>query len=357
MRRVGVSIAIGGAATVVALLAPGAALSADEPDVAPNWLSKPSLEDLVSVWPAASLQSGKGGRVQMSCTVNLLGRLMDCSVVEETPAGAGFGAAALAMAPQFLMKPAMKDGKPVLSQVRIPIRFPDMGAPVGSSIPGAGMQALPTVRVLSVGRWERAPSVADVVSAYPPKAAAEKLGGLAALDCAFTRTGELTDCAIAREEPPGRGFGSAARVLARKFTGPTVDGAGKSVTGARTQLPFTFAPSLLEGASPLLSRPKWTATPTAADLAGLLPDAAAKAGKLTARVVLGCVVGEGGSLDACQVESEDPAGLGYGEATLRLAKAFKVTTWSADGMPAIGAKVRAPMRYDFSEQVSAAAKD
>jgi TonB family protein len=339
-----------------ATLAIPSAVSAQavEPDTHVQWLKRPTIETLMGVWPTAALKSGKGGYALISCTVNVLGRPVDCSVVEETPASAGFGAAALAMTPQLLFKPATKDGKPVPeSGVRIPVRFPSMDAPTGSRIPGPDPNASIPVRVVSVPQWELAPTVADVAAAYPAKAAAAKLGGSVALQCSLTRTGGLTQCATLREEPFNQGFGSAAKRLARKFVSPSVDATGKSLAGAMVQLPVTFAPNVLEG-SPFVTRPKWVSMPTAGDLDGILPEAAAKAGKVKARVVLACTVAQGGVLEACAVETEEPAGVGYGEATLRLARAFRLTTWSPDGVPTVGARIRAPISYDFSDTVAAA---
>jgi protein TonB len=53
-----------------------------------------------------------------------VGSLDHCIVVEETPAGLGFGEAALKLAPEFRMRRATIDGVPEQKPVvRIPIRF------------------------------------------------------------------------------------------------------------------------------------------------------------------------------------------------------------------------------------------
>jgi protein TonB len=52
------------------------------------------------------------------------GSLESCSVLDESPAGFGFGAAAVKMARWFQMRPKTLDGKPVAGgDVVIPINF------------------------------------------------------------------------------------------------------------------------------------------------------------------------------------------------------------------------------------------
>ncbi len=82
-------------------------------DVRPDWLKRPDAADVLAVWPSAAWIKGLGGRAVISCRVTLQGALADCSVNREEPVGAGFGAAAIALSPQFLMKPGIRDGKPV----------------------------------------------------------------------------------------------------------------------------------------------------------------------------------------------------------------------------------------------------
>ena len=52
------------------------------------------------------------------------GRLNQCVVLSEAPAGWGFGQAAVATAHNFWMKPMTRDGQPVSgSKINIPIVF------------------------------------------------------------------------------------------------------------------------------------------------------------------------------------------------------------------------------------------
>ena len=65
-----------------------------------------------------------GGEARIECTVSAAGLLAGCKVLAESPQGAGFGEAALALAPKFAMKTVTPSGRPVAgASVVIPIRF------------------------------------------------------------------------------------------------------------------------------------------------------------------------------------------------------------------------------------------
>ncbi len=70
------------------------------------------------------MRLGQEGAVTLECAVNVQGALEKCAVVKEIPAGRGFGAAALSLAPKFSMKPVTRDG-PYLggAKVYVPMEF------------------------------------------------------------------------------------------------------------------------------------------------------------------------------------------------------------------------------------------
>src|SRR5205814_10111810 len=92
-------------------------------DKAPDWLRKPTERDLLVVWPKAAWRKGLGGKATIACLVSPQGAVYDCVPTSESPPGENFGAAAVALTPQFLMRPATLGGQPVLSPVTIPINF------------------------------------------------------------------------------------------------------------------------------------------------------------------------------------------------------------------------------------------
>jgi protein TonB len=116
-------------ATMFLAQAPAAAPDAAAPSEAalrnsPDWLRLPSDAELVEAYPAAARAEHVRGRAVLDCGLTENGRLSGCAVVEEDPAGYGFGAAALKLAVRFQMTPLRPDGEPVAGgRIRIPIHF------------------------------------------------------------------------------------------------------------------------------------------------------------------------------------------------------------------------------------------
>lgn len=110
-------------ATLFAVIATGAT-AAPNVITQPDWLEKPSAEDLAENYPALASHLGIGGLATISCSVNAQGLLVDCTTVAERPADLGFGRAAILMSSKFRMRPMTINGKPAEGgTVRIPLRF------------------------------------------------------------------------------------------------------------------------------------------------------------------------------------------------------------------------------------------
>jgi len=103
----------------VALSGPAQASTVTNPD----WRQRPSPDDISRYYPDRAQRQNVDGTVRVQCRLSSDGVLGDCIVLSETPTGYGFGEAALNVAARFQMRPGTRDGRPVSSQVIIPISF------------------------------------------------------------------------------------------------------------------------------------------------------------------------------------------------------------------------------------------
>jgi protein TonB len=86
----------------------------------PHWLRRPS--NLQSYYPRRALQNEINGDVMLDCLVAITGALR-CSVISETPEQWGFGAAALRIAGDYRMEPAIRNGVAVEGRYRMRVPF------------------------------------------------------------------------------------------------------------------------------------------------------------------------------------------------------------------------------------------
>lgn len=313
-------------------------------DSNPDWLTKPSAGQLMGVFPVAARdRPPANARATIVCKVNEEGFLRDCKVDHQTPENMGFGAAALALSPLFRLKPKIRGGKPVETEVTIPVAwagFENMPMPSG-----------PVKSLVLDPPWTSTPSTAQVRAAWPADAKGAVTGQVA-LRCNLNKTGGLTFCSVLSEIPTGKGFGKAARSLSPNFRVAFAPDQVKTLSSYTVDVPFRFR----DPASPdtrKITAPKWTRTMTPEGMALAYPQAAIKAGVKTGLGVVGCVVDIRGELTDCQVRHEDPVGLDFGAAAIEAAKLMAMNPWSKEGEPLDGLPIVLPIRFNWQEAAAA----
>ena len=81
----------------------------------------------------------------------------------------------------------------------------------------------------------------------------------------------------------------------------------------------------------IIREPTWTRRPTPEEIAALRPAAAADL-ELSAVAGLWCIAQGDGAVADCQVEWQDPRGMGFGEAALKAAPLFRMATADRHGL-------------------------
>lgn len=307
-----------------------AAFARDDDDDAPpaGWRPK-----FIASAPDAKLKAAfpKGatvtGKAQLGCVADKGGRLIDCKVLREAPAGQGFGEAALSVVGYERI--ATKDA-------------------AGASVEGRPVRT--TLEFLAPGDanpdWVRKPNGQDIANVFPKKALDKRIGGRAMIRCRVTVEGFLEACKVASESPEGLDFGGAGLQLAPQFRmSPKIRG-GKAVPGGEVTIPIVWEEP--RGAAPLnttsiVMDPPWNRVPTQAELDAAWPKAAV--GAPFGQAALRCVLMKTGQLRSCDVISENPRGKGFGKAAQDLSKLFVVNIGDTDAKSFKDYKVDLPFRF------------
>lgn len=115
-----------------------------------DWEMKPSGDAVSAAFPPLALALGLEGSTALQCSVDRLGLLQDCNVVEvHAPRGMGFEAASLSLTPMFRLRPGRtSSGRGKNSVVRIPLAFriPTLQGEFPAVVPDPAPAALPLAR-------------------------------------------------------------------------------------------------------------------------------------------------------------------------------------------------------------------
>ncbi len=302
----------------------------------PDWVTQPTQNQFDSIFPARVLRLGRSGTALMTCTVTDEGLVQNCQVARESPSEGGYGDAAVAAAQFFRMKPMTIDGVPVGgARVDIPMYF---------TVRGDVHKPDPTDRLYSNIDWVAAPTAAQWAAAYPARLKAKPLSGAALLRCKFGDGGVLTNCEVRAENPQDKGFGAAALTLMRYFRGPTKS-AGEDAMGGQVNVTVDFPQGLAsQDPATVVAEPKPVVLPSHDDFEDAFPVDARAKGITSGRAILACARNAAGAAADCVVESESPAGAGFGAAALSMVPNLKYTVWASFGRPTSD-KVRIPILF------------
>jgi len=313
----------------------------------PDWLKKPSADDLNAAFPAQAMARGISGKAIISCRVTTRGLLADCTVQSETPSGLGFGNAALLLSTSFLMKPATRDGTPIESTIRMPIAFESPTRQLYAS--NWTDEEAGTLYVLPWVPWAKTPSYDELRRAYPKQALSSGGGaGQVVLRCGLSHDQHLKGCETVSEIPKGEGFAKAALALSKSFQANVHWSHGPSLSRVEVNLPIHF-PAPDEAAGPrYLTEVDWTRELDPAKAQAVYPDPAVKAGVKSGSATVECAVADTGTLADCQPIRQAPDGVGFGAAAVTVASSMAVNLWTRDGGPAAGARIRIPLKLLYS---------
>jgi hypothetical protein len=239
----GAITAIAVASASIAFSAPGDPQSDKDLITAPLWdvipaVAWPSILT-ENMYPARADRMHLAGRVVAQCRVNSDHGLSNCKVVEETPAGFGFGRIALLRADGYRIQGKDAGGEATRNRwVRVTIDF----------TPGGGTMAYSPGQDRTSGsfvRWAHSSFMPGYFTAsYPPKAKLEGVAGHVVFRCAIGDGGKLSSCAISSEDPPGWGFGEAASkdMHGDNLFVKTTAEDGSSTAGRYIDIDFIFNP-------------------------------------------------------------------------------------------------------------------
>ena len=212
------------------------ATPADKPTLDANGVvTEPTSAQALALYPAAALAAGAGGKAVINCLRTAHLALRSCKLVSETPAGQGFGDAALKIAalspdnPKIDLPDAEK-----MPAIDIPVTF--TAAPKPSILPDLSLMG----HTLTTPTLVTGPTNAQIQAAYPARALADNIDGVAVIDCLVTAAGALSGCQLYGENPSGYGFGAAALDLAADFALKPRLFDGEAMGGAEVRVPVRF---------------------------------------------------------------------------------------------------------------------
>ncbi|MDP3854593.1 energy transducer TonB [Phenylobacterium sp.] len=320
----------------------------------PDWLVRPTPEVLQQVYPHLAQELGLAGRATVSCLVDTTGHLRHCLVVDQFPAGLGFGAAALKATETFRMTPKTVDSQPVDSgTVRIPLRFklPDKASsvlPVQGKPKSAVVAALtPKLRAAVLAKLTADYAGTALALEITPqtdvdietrvaarKALLSAIGKIApswsqavAEHYASLATDEQMEATIAfRSSPEGIALDGGAEGLRQEFAAVFQAHFRNVAVAARTAFCVNERcrigiPQPVSGVG--IQSPEWLESPDEAARIAARPPLA-QAFNIAGWANLNCIVSQAAAPSFCTSVAESPAGFGFGRAANHLSNSYRL---------------------------------
>lgn len=324
----------------------------------PDWLVRPTGEDIARVYPKIAMAMSIQGRAVVACRVDSYGALEGCVVDAATPTGLGFGEAGMALTKKFRMKPKTIDGKPVEGgSVRIPMRFvlpPVRDPPAAPVSSGAGSaSARRVVEALKVearaqdsfaASMDRLDLITPGVDAATIAAAREAMAAtrdpyvaalgeaLASAYAANFTPAELDAIAAFLATPAGRKMAAGRTQIEKQMNGEAAAASVEMLRLARADFcrarncdstPTPADMREIDAAPVTVRTPEWSEAPNAEQMWAAYPGPAKVMG-VSGWSALTCKVGSMGLLEDCSVLIERPKDQGFGAAALSLAGRFRL---------------------------------
>jgi hypothetical protein len=208
----------------------------------PAWALQPSDWVIGSAYPSAADRRRTPGRGTLGCRVNSAGELTNCTLLDESPDGAGFGRAGLFLSTAFRVEMSGKGARWKGQTISVSIDFtPPQYARIAPDAAAAGPS-----RGARLVRWVNGPPWAH----YPLRARLTGLSGRVRLRCRVGHNGVVPQCSAVDEQPKGLGFGLAAEQGVRnlRVSSKTLD--GSDTEGLTLEITQIINP-------PCLDQPQW----------------------------------------------------------------------------------------------------
>jgi hypothetical protein len=181
------------------------------------------------------------------------------------------------------------------------------------------------------------PSAAELMAAWPVKAAQKQTEGNAIARCKADAEGALSACELVAERPARAGFGEALLSLAPRY---------RLTPAPKGERP-PDAPVLISASWPVPDvAPAWRVEPKAGDFATTASPAFWKLNQ-PGMALMNCLLGAAGTLYDCKVVFQYPQGVGLGQMALRFAPFLLYKPALKDGKPV---KVGVTLPFHFGTE-------